>query len=69
MFPETSLNQKIKIRVLIINLSTGEKEILITSLMDQDKYKYEIFKELYHLRWSGERTLTQKCPKILSESL
>ena len=52
--PGICLSHKIKLRVLIIDLSTGEKEILITSLLDQKKYKYKMFKELYHLRWGGE---------------
>ena len=53
-FPDVCLKFRIKIRVLIVDLSTGEKEILITSLLDKHEFKYEVFKELYHLRWGGE---------------
>lgn len=53
-FPDKCLKTKIQLRVLVIPLSTGELEILITSLIDKEKYKYEIFKDLYHIRWSGE---------------
>jgi Transposase DDE domain len=52
--PNVCLKSFIKIRVLIIDLSTGEKEILITSLLDKDIFEYKIFKDLYHLRWGGE---------------
>jgi hypothetical protein len=54
LFPNICLKTSIKVRVLIINLPTGEKEILVTSLIDKTKYKYKIFKELYHLRWGTE---------------
>jgi hypothetical protein len=54
LLPEISLKSKIKIRVVIVELSTGEKEILITSLLDEKKFRYGIFKQLYHIRWSGE---------------
>lgn len=53
-FPNICLKSVIKIRVLIIDLCAGEKEILITSLLDKEKFKYEIFKDLYHKRWGGE---------------
>lgn len=52
--PEVPLNASAKIRVVIIELSTGEKEILITSLLDRKEFEYEIFKDLYHQRWDGE---------------
>lgn len=52
--PNVCLKSFIKIRVLIIDLCNGEKEILITSLLDRDVFKYKIFKDLYHLRWGGE---------------
>lgn len=54
LLPNTCLKTFIKIRVLIIDLCTGEKEILITSLLDKKVFAYKIFKDLYHLRWGGE---------------
>lgn len=54
LLPNICLKTIIKIRVLIIDLSTGEKEILITSLLDENIFEYKIFKDLYHLRWGGE---------------
>lgn len=54
VLPNVCLKSFIKIRVLIIDLCIGEKEILITSLLDRDIFDYKIFKNLYHLRWGGE---------------
>jgi Transposase DDE domain len=54
--PNVCLKSFIKIRVLIIDLCTGEKEILITSLLDKNIFEYKIFKDLYHLRWGGEES-------------
>jgi hypothetical protein len=48
--------ETIKCRFICIELPTGEKEVLITSLLDSDKYPHEIFKELYHLRWGVEES-------------
>jgi hypothetical protein len=46
--------EPIKCRFICIELSKGEKEVLITSLIDKERYPYELFKELYHLRWYVE---------------
>lgn len=52
----------IQLRVIRVELESGETEILITSLMDKDLYPHEIFKELYHLRWTAEEHYkTAKC--------
>lgn len=52
--PGVCLKSRVKIRVLVIKLSTGEEEVLITSLINKDEYKYKMFQGLYHLRWGGE---------------
>ncbi len=44
----------LQVRAIRIELDNGETEILLTSLLDRDLYPYEIFKELYHLRWTVE---------------
>jgi hypothetical protein len=50
------------VRAIRIELASGETEILLTSLMDKDLYPHEIFKELYHLRWTVEENYkTAKC--------
>ena len=42
------------LRLVKIELKTGETEILITSLTDVEKYPYDLFEDLYHLRWPVE---------------
>ncbi len=37
-----------------IELDSGETEILITSLTDTNEYPYDLFADLYHLRWPVE---------------
>lgn len=44
----------LKLRLIRVELDTGEAEILITSLLDTQKYPYQEFAELYHLRWPVE---------------
>lgn len=44
----------IKVRLLRIELPSGEVEILMTSLLDGTIYPYKDFKELYAMRWSVE---------------
>jgi Transposase DDE domain len=52
----------IEVRAIRIQLSGGETEILLTSLMDEYLYPYEVFKELYHRRWTAEENYkTTKC--------
>jgi len=47
-------NAYVDIRVIVVLLSTGEKEILITSLLDRKLYSKEEFKGLYCRRWGVE---------------
>lgn len=51
---QVKLGDKIKIRVLKIMLNTGNYEYLITSLLDKESFKMEIFKDLYFKRWGIE---------------
>ena len=44
----------LKLRLIRVELDTGEVEILITSLLDTQKYPHDQFAELYHLRWPVE---------------
>jgi len=46
----------INCRFVCVELGNGEKEVLITSLLDSEKYVYGDFKELYHLRWVVEES-------------
>ncbi len=47
-------DQALRFRLVKVELSTGETEILCTSLVDQEAYKTDEFEALYHHRWSEE---------------
>lgn len=54
LLPNVPLDKKIKIRVLLIPLPTGEIEILITSLLDKKEHPYSVFSFIYNKRWRCE---------------
>lgn len=45
---------RLKVRLVKVFLKTGEVEILMTSLINKLKYPYNIFAELYFMRWRVE---------------
>lgn len=47
-------NATIKVRLVRVDLPNSGTEILITSLLDSQKYPSKIFKQLYFLRWGVE---------------
>ncbi len=47
-------NDFIAVRMMSIQLDNGEREILMTSLLDQNKFPYDEFKDLYFQRWGIE---------------
>ena len=47
-------NSALKVRLVRVDLPSGEVEVLMTSLLDCQKYPTKIFKELYFLRWGIE---------------
>jgi hypothetical protein len=47
-------SDSITVRIVVIELENGQKEILCTSLLDAKEYTLEDFKQLYHLRWNIE---------------
>ncbi len=52
----------IPLRLVRIELESGETEILATSLSDPDLYPHSCFSALYHLRWPVEEDYkTMKC--------
>ena len=52
---EKKLSTKpIKIRLVRIELESGSVEVLMTSLIDLERFPIELFKELYHQRWGVE---------------
>ena len=44
----------LRLRLIRIELDSGQIEILITSLIDEKEFPLEIFKDLYHQRWPVE---------------
>lgn len=47
-------NTSIKVRLIRVDLPSGEVEILMTSLLDSKIYPAKMFKDLYFLRWGIE---------------
>ena len=46
--------QPVRVRLVRVELSSGEPEVLITSLLDTQKYPHAVFGDLYHQRWGIE---------------
>jgi hypothetical protein len=46
--------EPLKIRLIKVILDNGDVEVLATSLLDEEKYPYSEFKDLYFLRWGIE---------------
>jgi hypothetical protein len=44
----------LKLRLIRVALESGETEILVTSLIDQEAWPIHLFAELYHCRWPVE---------------
>ena len=47
-------NKTIQLRALVIPLNNVEHEMLITTLCDQEQFKYEKFADFYFMRWNVE---------------
>lgn len=56
LFPHLDKSEKFSIRVVVNTLTTGEKEILLTSLLDREQFPYKIFLKLYFKRWGIEES-------------
>jgi hypothetical protein len=57
-----------QVRLVRVELSTQEVEILITSLLDEKQYPTSLFKELYFLRWGIETFYDEIKNKIKVEN-
>jgi hypothetical protein len=57
----------LKVRLVRVELPSGEIEILMTSLLDSQVYPSNIFKELYFLRWGIETFYDQLKNKLRLE--
>lgn len=62
-----SKNTSKEVRLVRVELPSGEIEILITSLSDQERYPDSIFKKLYFLRWGVEIFYDELKNKIKAE--
>ena len=51
---ERGLPLSLNVRLVRVLLSTGEYEVLVTSLLDDSLYPTDEFRELYYLRWGIE---------------
>ena len=47
-------DQSLTVRMVKVQLDTGETEILCTSLTDEKRFSIDIFGQLYHRRWQAE---------------
>lgn len=56
-----------EVRLVKVELPSGETEILISSLLDTEKYPNSIFKDLYFLRWGVETFYDELKNKIKTE--
>ena len=55
----------IQVRLIKVPLNSGEIELLMTSLLNREKYPYECFKALYFKRW-GIETYYDRLKNILN---
>jgi hypothetical protein len=61
-------DKSVKVRLVKVLLSSGETELLITSLTNKTKYRADIFKELYFKRWGIETLYDKLKNKLLIEN-
>jgi len=51
---DLNLPQSIKVRFIRVRLSTGEYEVLVTSLINEEEFPTDDFLDIYYLRWGIE---------------
>jgi hypothetical protein len=51
---EQGLPEEVLVRFMKFRLTTGEQEVLLTTLCDQKKYKKREFYKVYGIRWNNE---------------
>ncbi len=56
----------VKVRLVRVELNSGEVEVLATSLLDSTDYPSHWFKKLYHLRWGVEELYKREKSLILT---
>jgi hypothetical protein len=58
----------LRVRLIKVVLTTGEIEILATSLMDESRYCHDQFQALYFLRWGVEEDIKVKKHRLEIEN-
>ena len=58
----------LRLRFICIELDTGEKEILVTSLIDRKEFPHEVFADLYQLRWFAEESYKRMKSRLAIEN-
>ena len=68
-FKGKAYNRKtsIQVRLLRVDLPGGKTEVLITTLLDSQKYPSKLFKELYFMRWGIETFIDELKNKLKIE--
>ena len=56
-----------KVRLVRIDLSENETEVLAISLLDKNKYNYDCIKELYGKRWVAEEEIKKFMQRLVIE--
>jgi hypothetical protein len=51
---KAGLPLELKVRFVSLQLSSGELEVLVTSLVDEERYPTSEFQKVYHQRWGVE---------------
>ncbi|MFN3378519.1 MAG: transposase [Runella zeae] len=62
------LDKVLSVRLVKVVLSTGETEILCTSLLNQKHFPIDDFQELYHKRWKAEEAFKMLKSRIELEN-
>lgn len=58
----------LKVRLVRIDLSENETEVLAVSLLDQNKYDYDCIKDLYNKRWGAEEEIKKFMQRLMIEN-
>ncbi|CAG5006773.1 IS4 family transposase ISPa45 [Dyadobacter sp. CECT 9275] len=61
-------DKELSLRLVKVILSTGETEILCTSLLDYEQFPITDFQELYHKRWTAEEAFKMLKSRIQLEN-
>lgn len=61
-------DKTLSVRLVKVKLSTGETEILCTSLLNEEQFPISDFQELYHKRWTAEEAFKMLKSRIEIEN-